>query len=108
TATGEIVVNDVNVCAPGSRLIFPAHGVSPSVRDASRARGLTPVDATCPLVAKVHMEALRCAREGYFILLIGHAGHDETIGTKGEAPDAIRVIGTREEAETVEVPDPAR
>ena len=107
-AKGARFVNEVDEVPPGSPLIFSAHGVAPGVREASRARGLATVDATCPLVAKVHLEALRYAREGYAILLIGHADHDETIGTRGEAPDAIRVIGTREEAENVAVPDPGR
>jgi 4-hydroxy-3-methylbut-2-enyl diphosphate reductase len=107
-ARGARFVGEVDEVPRGASVIFSAHGVAPRVREASRARGLTTVDATCPLVAKVHLEALRYARDGYSILLIGHADHDETIGTRGEAPEAIRVIGTREEAEAVEVPDPAR
>ena len=92
----------------GSWLIFSAHGISPAVRAEARAKGLKTIDATCPLVTKVHLEALRYARQGYTIILIGHEDHDETVGTLGQAPGAIRLIGTREEAETVEVPDPDR
>ena len=92
----------------GAWLIFSAHGISPAVRTEARAKGLKTIDATCPLVTKVHLEALRYARQGYTIILIGHEDHDETVGTLGQAPGAIRLIGSREEAETVEVPDPDR
>ncbi|HWC66075.1 MAG TPA: 4-hydroxy-3-methylbut-2-enyl diphosphate reductase, partial [Thermoanaerobaculia bacterium] len=74
----------------------------------ARRRRLKTIDATCPLVTKVHLEALHYAKKGYTILLIGHEDHDETVGTLGEAPEAIRIVGSRQEAETVSVPDPAR
>ena len=92
----------------GAVVIYSAHGVSPRVREEAEARNLRPVDATCPLVTKVHMEALRHAAAGREILLIGHAGHVEVEGTMGEAPDRMRLVGTRMDAETVEVSDPNR
>jgi len=92
----------------GSWLIYSAHGISPNVRRSAREKKLRTIDATCPLVTKVHLEAIHYARRGYTILLIGHEDHDETVGTLGEAPDAIRLIETKEEAEAVEVPDPER
>ncbi len=97
TARGAVFVESVDQVPVGGNLIFSAHGVSPEVRSAARERGLLTIDATCPLVAKVHIEAARFAREGYTILLIGHAGHDEVVGTVGEAPDSIRVIQSAEE-----------
>jgi len=105
---GAVFVEDVDEVPDGSWLIYSAHGISPTVRDAARRKRLRTIDATCPLVTKVHLEALHYAKKGYTIVLIGHEEHDETIGTLGEAPDAIRLVGTREEAETVEVPDPDR
>ena len=105
---GAVFVEDVDEVPDGSWLIYSAHGISPTVRDAARQKRLRTIDATCPLVTKVHLEALHYAKKGYTIVLIGHEEHDETIGTLGEAPDAIRLVGTREEAETVEVPDPDR
>ena len=107
-AKGARFVEGVESVPDGSWLIFSAHGISPAVRDEARGKGLKTIDATCPLVTKVHLEAIRYARGGYTIILIGHEDHDETIGTLGEAPGSIRLIGTREEAEAVEVPDPAR
>jgi 4-hydroxy-3-methylbut-2-enyl diphosphate reductase len=80
-------------------VVFSAHGVSPEVRGRAKARGCTMIDATCPLVTKVHMEAIRYARQGYRILLVGHAGHDEVVGTVGEAPDAITVVESPEDVE---------
>jgi 4-hydroxy-3-methylbut-2-enyl diphosphate reductase len=105
---GAVFVEDVDEVPDGSWLIYSAHGISPTVRDAARKKRLRTIDATCPLVTKVHLEALHYAKKGYTIVLIGHEEHDETIGTLGEAPDAIRLVGTKEEAETVEVPDPDR
>ena len=105
-AKGAVFVDDLADVPPEATLLFSAHGVSPEIRRIARERRLRAIDATCPLVTKVHIEAVRFAREGYAILLIGHEGHDETIGTMGEAPDHIRVVGTKEEAETVQVPDP--
>jgi len=89
---GVVVGDSVDDVPSGATVIFSAHGVSPSVREAARARGCTMIDATCPLVTKVHMEAIRYARQGYKILLVGHAGHDEVVGTVGEAPDSITIV----------------
>ncbi len=107
-AEGAVFVEDVNEIPEGSVVVFSAHGVSPAVREAARRRRLRVIDATCPLVTKVHLEALRYAREGYTILYIGHAGHVEVEGTMGVAPDHMVLIETREDAETVEVPDPEK
>src|SRR5574341_1451334 len=105
---GAIFVEELDEVPPGATVIFSAHGISPSVREDARARGLRVIDATCPLVTKVHVEAQRYAREGYTIVLVGHAHHDEVIGTTGEAPDRIVVIDSVEEAERLEVEDPAK
>ncbi len=105
---GTIFVDDLDEVPPGGRVIFSAHGVSPEVRDAARSRNLRVVDATCPLVTKVHLEAIRYAREGYTIILIGHEDHDEVIGTTGEAPGAIRVLGSAEEVDALQIADPSR
>jgi 4-hydroxy-3-methylbut-2-enyl diphosphate reductase len=105
---GAIFVEEADEVPEGAWLIFSAHGIAPGVREVARRKSLRTIDATCPLVTKVHLEAIHYARKGYTIFLIGHKDHDETIGTIGEAPDAIRLIGTREEAESVEVPDPER
>ena len=105
---GAIFVEDVDEVPDGSWLIFSAHGISPTVREAARLKDLKTIDATCPLVTKVHLEALHFAKKGYTIILIGHRDHDETIGTLGEAPGSIRLVGTKEEAESIEVPDPER
>jgi len=105
---GAIFVEEVDEVPAGSWLIYSAHGISPSVRDAARGKSLKTIDATCPLVTKVHLEAIHYAKSGYTIILIGHEEHDETIGTLGEAPGAIRLVGSKEEAEAVEVPDPEK
>ncbi|HJW14425.1 MAG TPA: 4-hydroxy-3-methylbut-2-enyl diphosphate reductase [Thermoanaerobaculia bacterium] len=105
---GAIFVEEVDEVPAGSWLIYSAHGISPSVRDAAREKSLKTIDATCPLVTKVHLEAIHYAKSGYTIILIGHEEHDETIGTLGEAPGAIRLVGSKEEAEAVEVPDPGK
>ena len=89
-------------------MIFSAHGVSPEVREKARARSLEVIDATCPLVTKVHMEAVRYAKQDYTIILIGHDGHDEVIGTMGEAPQHIRLVKAVEDIEALEVEDPER
>ncbi len=102
---GAVFVEEVEEVPPGGRLIYSAHGVAPSVRRAATQRGLRVIDATCPLVTKVHLEAVRFAKARSTILLIGHEDHDEVIGTVGEAPDRTIVIASREEAETVQVPD---
>jgi 4-hydroxy-3-methylbut-2-enyl diphosphate reductase len=105
---GTIFVDELDEVPSGGRVIFSAHGVSPEVRAAAKARNLKVIDATCPLVTKVHHEAIRYAREGYTIILIGHEDHDEVIGTTGEAPTAIKVLCSAEEVDRVEVPDPGR
>jgi len=105
---GARFVEELDEVPPRSWVIYSAHGVAPEVRDAARARGLRTIDATCPLVTKVHLEAIRYARSGYTILLIGHRDHDETIGTLGEAPGSIHTIGSKEQAESVDVGDPER
>jgi 4-hydroxy-3-methylbut-2-enyl diphosphate reductase len=107
-AKGAVFVEEIEEVPDGAWLIYSAHGVAPAVREAAKAKGLRTIDATCPLVTKVHLEAIHFARTGYTIILIGHREHDETIGTLGEAPAAIRLVGTREDAEKVEVPDPDR
>ena len=89
---GVIFVDHIDEVPAGATVVFSAHGVSPEVRNAAKSRGCTMIDATCPLVTKVHMEAVRYARQGYRILLVGHAGHDEIVGTVGEAPDAITIV----------------
>ena len=91
-AEGVIFVKSIDDVPPNSTIVFSAHGVSPEVRESVKSRGCTMIDATCPLVTKVHMEAIRYARKGFKILLIGHAGHDEVVGTVGEAPDAFTIV----------------
>ncbi len=107
-AKGAIFVDEVDEVPDGHRLIYSAHGVAPSVREESKLRNLKVIDATCPLVTKVHVEAVKYAKGGYSIILIGHHDHDEVIGTLGEAPDVTQVVGTPEEVEHLEVPDPTR
>jgi len=101
---GAIFVEDENAAPPGSILVLSAHGVAPSVYARAASRRLTTIDATCPLVTKVHAQARRYAAEGYHMFLIGHAGHEEVGGTMGEAPDAITLVQSVAEAETVELP----
>ncbi len=108
TAKGAIFVDSVEEVPEGERVIYSAHGVSPEVRDGSSVRRLRVIDATCPLVTKVHVEAVKYAREGYSIVLIGHRDHDEVVGTLGEAPEVTQVVGSPEEVETLVVPDPNR
>ncbi len=105
---GAIFVDEADEVPPGERVIFSAHGVSPAVHAQAAARGLQTIDATCPLVTKVHKEAVRFADAGYDILLIGHAGHEEVEGTAGEAPEHIRLVDGPADAETVQVRDPDR
>ncbi len=105
---GAVFVDEETEVPEGGTLILSAHGVAPSVYDNSAARALNVIDATCPLVTKVHLEARRFARDDHTILLIGHEGHEEVIGTSGEAPEHIRLVGSPEEAATVEVPNPDR
>lgn len=89
---GAVFVDSLDEVPPGSTLLFSAHGVSPQIREHARQRRLNAIDATCPLVTKVHLEAIRFAKAGYKIILIGHEGHDEVIGTLGEAPEAIVLV----------------
>ncbi len=103
---GAIFVDDIHQVPEGARVIYSAHGVSPAVRDQSKERRLKVIDATCPLVTKVHVEAVKFARQGYSLVLIGHRDHDEIEGTLGEAPDVTQVVSSVEEVQTLEVPDP--
>jgi 4-hydroxy-3-methylbut-2-enyl diphosphate reductase len=105
---GAIFVDSVEEVPNGERVIYSAHGVSPEVREASAARGLRVIDATCPLVTKVHVEAVKFAKEGYSLILIGHHDHDEVIGTLGEAPLVTQVVGSPEQVESLTVPNPDR
>ena len=105
---GAVFVDELDEVPDGARVIFSAHGIGPAVRAQAAAKGLRVIDATCPLVTKVHLEALKFAREGRVILLVGHAGHDEVIGTMGHAPGQMVLVGSVEEAEQVQVPDPER
>jgi 4-hydroxy-3-methylbut-2-enyl diphosphate reductase len=105
---GAIFVDNVDEVPNGERVIYSAHGVSPEVREASQARNLRVIDATCPLVTKVHVEAVKFAKEGYSLILIGHHDHDEVIGTLGEAPIVTQVVGTPEQVESLTVPNPDR
>jgi len=107
-AKGAIFVDELDEVPDAATVVFSAHGVSPAVREDATRRGLRVIDATCPLVTKVHLEAIRYAREGYSIVLIGHEDHDEVIGTMGEAPDRIFVIDSVAEVEALRVPDPAK
>lgn len=103
-AKGAIFVDHLEDVPEGSNLLFSAHGVSPQIRQVARERRLYAIDATCPLVTKVHLEAVRYAKEGYTILLIGHEGHDEVVGTMGEAPDAMVLVESPEAADALEFP----
>ena len=101
TEQGVTFVDHVDEVPEGSILLFSAHGVSPEIRQVADKRRLQTIDATCPLVTKVHMEALRFARDGYHIVLIGHEGHDEVVGTMGEAPSSITLVETPEEVDSL-------
>nr|WP_323741244.1 4-hydroxy-3-methylbut-2-enyl diphosphate reductase [Microbacterium sp. VKM Ac-2870] len=105
---GAIFVEEVDEVPEGSHVVFSAHGVSPAVVDAASDRGLQAIDATCPLVTKVHREAVRFARDDFEILLIGHEGHEEVEGTAGEAPDHVTVVNSPLEADRVVVKDPSK
>src|SRR5690606_10196363 len=101
-----VFVEEVDEVPEGALVVFSAHGVAPSVHEGAKARGLRTIDATCPLVTKVHNEARRFSREGRQILLIGHDGHEEVEGTAGEAPEDVVLVDGPEQARTVEVRDP--
>ena len=105
-ARGVVFVDDVREVPEGRVVVYSAHGISPAIREEARRRKLVEVDATCPLVIKVHHEVQRFAREGYTILFIGHAQHDEAVGTVGEAPDAIQVVESVEDVERLEIDNP--
>ena len=105
---GAIFVEEVSEVPSGARAIFSAHGVAPEVRREARQRRLEVIDATCPLVTKVHLEAVRFALDGYSIVLIGHANHDEVIGTLGEVPDRTYLVETVEDVDALTLPDPTR
>ncbi len=105
---GAIFVETVSEVPAGAVLVFSAHGVPPAVRDEAKDRGLRVIDATCPLVTKVHLEALKFGRQGRTIILIGHRDHQEIVGTSGEAPDRTIVVDSVEEVDQLEVDDPNR
>src|SRR3954465_2019132 len=105
---GAIFVEEESDIPEGETVVFSAHGVAPSVHAGAAARGLKTIDATCPLVTKVHVEAKKFAAQGYTIVLIGHAGHEEVEGTLGEAPESIVLIETEADVDTLEVEDPDR
>jgi len=105
---GAIFVDEETDVPEGAMVVFSAHGVAPAVHDNAARRKLRTIDATCPLVTKVHVSARKFAEQGYTIILIGHDGHEEVEGTTGEAPDAIVLVETAEEADKVEVADPDR
>jgi 4-hydroxy-3-methylbut-2-enyl diphosphate reductase len=108
TERGAIFVDEADEVPEGALVVFSAHGVSPAVRDQARDRGLRTIDATCPLVTKVHHEAKRFAREEYDILLVGHHGHEEVEGTSGEAPEHIQLVETAADVANVTVRDPEK
>ncbi len=103
---GAIFVDGVSEVPNGGVLIFSAHGVSPAIREEAKTKNLKLIDATCPLVTKVHMEAIMFAKEGRTIILVGHEGHDEVVGTMGEAPDRIVLVDTPEDVENLQVENP--
>ncbi|HEV8605166.1 MAG TPA: 4-hydroxy-3-methylbut-2-enyl diphosphate reductase [Tepidisphaeraceae bacterium] len=102
---GVTFINNISEAPPGSIVVYSAHGISPAIRLQSKQRNLTEIDATCPLVTKVHLEVLRFAKQGYTIFFIGHANHDEAVGTAGEAPHNIIVIESPEDVPRLSVPD---
>jgi 4-hydroxy-3-methylbut-2-enyl diphosphate reductase len=105
---GVVFVDTIDEIPPGATVLYSAHGVAPGIRQAAAERNLRAIDATCPLVTKVHLEATRFAREGYTILLIGHEGHDEVIGTMGEAPEAIRLVQSAANVDLLDLPADAK
>jgi len=108
TRSGAVFVDSVADVPEGELVVFSAHGVAPAVRAGAAARSLRTIDATCPLVTKVHMEAKRYAADGYTVVLVGHAGHEEVEGTTGEAPQSIVLVESVADAERLEVEDPER
>jgi 4-hydroxy-3-methylbut-2-en-1-yl diphosphate reductase len=104
TKLGVVFVDEIDEVPSGQTVLYSAHGVSPVIREASRTRNLRAIDATCPLVTKVHMEAVKYAKEGYTIILIGHEGHDEVIGTMGEAPAAMVLVEDVDDVNALSLP----
>jgi 4-hydroxy-3-methylbut-2-enyl diphosphate reductase len=107
-ARGVVFVDDITEVPTGGTVLYSAHGVAPTIREQSRRRNLRAIDATCPLVTKVHMEAVKFAREGYTIVLIGHEGHDEVLGTTGEAPDHIILVEDADDVAALTLPVDAK
>ena len=107
-ARGAVFVDELSEVPEGGHLLFSAHGVSPEIRQIAKQRKLRTIDATCPLVTKVHLEAIRYAKAGYTIVLIGHEGHDEVVGTMGEAPESIQLVETPDDVDRLQVPDPRK
>jgi 4-hydroxy-3-methylbut-2-enyl diphosphate reductase len=105
---GVVFVGDISEVPNGQTVLYSAHGVSPEIREHSQARNLRAIDATCPLVTKVHLEAIRYAKDGYTIVLIGHEGHDEVLGTMGEAPHAMVLVEDVDDVETLDLPADAK
>jgi 4-hydroxy-3-methylbut-2-enyl diphosphate reductase len=105
---GAIFIDELSEVPSGSRLIFSAHGVSPAVRKEAAERNLNVIDGTCPLVTKVHLEAVRYAKKGYSIVLVGHSNHDEVVGTMGEAPDCTFLVETPEDVASLNLPDESK
>jgi 4-hydroxy-3-methylbut-2-enyl diphosphate reductase len=105
---GVVFVDDISEVPAGGTVLYSAHGVAPAIREQSKARNLRAIDATCPLVTKVHMEAVKFAREGYTIILIGHEGHDEVLGTMGEAPEHMLLVEDVADVEALDLPAGAR
>ena len=108
TKKGAVFVEELTEVPTNSNLLFSAHGVSPEIREIAKSRKLNAIDATCPLVTKVHLEAIKYAREGFTIFLIGHEGHDEVVGTMGEAPHAMVLVETEEDVDKLQVDDESK
>jgi 4-hydroxy-3-methylbut-2-enyl diphosphate reductase len=105
---GVVFVDGIDEIPEGATVLYSAHGVAPAIRAASVERNLRAIDATCPLVTKVHLEAVRFAKEGYTIILIGHEGHDEVLGTMGEAPQNIRLVQDTDDVQRLDLPAAAK
>jgi 4-hydroxy-3-methylbut-2-enyl diphosphate reductase len=105
---GAVFVEEIDEVPNDATIIFSAHGVAPDVWEAAATRGLTVIDATCPLVTKVHIESQKYARDGYSVIVVGHQGHPEVIGTMGQSPDVSQLVDNEIEAGSVEVPDPTK
>jgi 4-hydroxy-3-methylbut-2-enyl diphosphate reductase len=105
---GAVFVEELDEVPDNSTVVFSAHGVPPSVWEEAKARGLHVIDATCPLVTKVHLESKKFSKNGYSVVVVGHEGHPEVMGTMGQSPNVSQLVGTMEEAELVQVPDPDR